>query len=183
MNSDFFNLYSHNFIRVAACVPAVRTADPSRNAERSIELLRDASDRRAVLAVLPELGISAYSCGDLFFQDALRQSALKGLETVLGASASMDMVIAAGIPLMIGDGLFNCAAVLFRGRILGVAVKSFLPNYREFYELRHFKPASALPADTFDLLGQKDIPVGADLIFEAEGIPGFRLFCEICEDL
>ncbi len=183
MNSDFFNLYSHDFIRVAACVPAVRTADPSHNAERTVELLREASDRRAVLAVFPELGISAYSCGDLFFQDALLQSALKGLETILGASASLDMVIAAGVPLKIGDGLFNCAAVLFRGRVLGVAVKSFLPNYREFYELRHFRPASALPSDTLDLLGQKDIPVGADLIFEAEGIPGFRLFCEICEDL
>jgi NAD+ synthase (glutamine-hydrolysing) len=183
VKSDFFSLYSHDFIRVAACVPAVRTADPAVNAEKTEELLREASERKAVLAVLPELGISAYSCGDLFFQDALRLSALKGLETVLGASASLDMVIAAGVPLKIGDGLFNCAAVLFRGRILGAAVKSFLPNYREFYELRHFKPASALPADTIDLLGQKDIPVGADLIFEAEGIPGFRLFCEVCEDL
>ena len=76
MNSDFFNLYSHDFIRVAACVPAVRTADPSHNAERTVELLREASDRRAVLAVFPELGISAYSCGDLFFQYALLLSAL-----------------------------------------------------------------------------------------------------------
>ncbi|NCC57829.1 MAG: NAD(+) synthase [Synergistales bacterium] len=183
MNTEFSNLYSHGFVRVAACVPVVRVGDPAFNVEKSLELLRKAHGEKAVLAVFPELGISAYSCDDLFFQDAIQNTALEGLGRILDSSAEMSIAAVVGLPLKIRDALFNCAAVLFRGKILGIAVKSFLPNYREFYEMRHFKPSSDLPVDSLDILGQKDIPLGADLIFEADDIQDFRLFCEICEDL
>ncbi len=183
MNTEFSNLYSHGFVRVAACVPVVRVGDPAFNAEKSLDLLRKAHGQKAVLAVFPELGISAYSCDDLFFQDAIQNTALEGLGRILDSSAEMSIEAVVGLPLKIRDALFNCAAVLFRGKILGIAVKSFLPNYREFYEMRHFKPSSDLPVDSLDILGQKDIPLGADLIFEADDIQDFRLFCEICEDL
>jgi len=183
MDRDFFNPYTHGFVRLAACVPSVRVGDPTHNAEKILDLARAAHDSKALLAVFPELALSAYSNEDLFFQDALLRSVLRGLEAILRGTASWDMVLAVGAPLSIRDRLFNCAVVLCGGRILGVAVKSFLPNYREFYELRQFRPASDLPEATLDLLGQRDVPVGTDLLFEAEGIPGFRLFCEICEDL
>lgn len=183
MKKKFANLYSHDFVRLAACIPAVKVGDPSYNAEKTIELLREAHKEKAVLAVFPELGVSAYSNEDLFFQDALSRSTLAGLQRILDATVSMDMAVVVGAPLRIVDGLFNCAVVMCGGKLFGVAVKSFLPNYREFYELRHFKPAIDLPVDVLDLLGQKNIPVGADLFFEADGIPDFRLFCEICEDL
>ena len=180
---EFLNLYRHGFVRLAACIPELKVSDPQHNAEKTIELARRAYKQSAVLAVFPEMGISGYSNEDLFFQDALQRSVLAGLEKVLEATAAFDMVVVAGAPLKVMDALFNCAVVMHQGAILGIAVKSFLPNYREFYELRQFRPASELPVERVDLLGQRDVPIGADLIFEAENIPGFRLFCEICEDL
>lgn len=183
MGNEFENIYRHGFVRLAACIPSLRVSDPLYNADKTIELSLKACEKKAILAVFPELGISAYSNEDLFFQDALQQAVLSGLSRILTATATMDMVIAAGAPLRIADALFNCAVVVHKGKILGIPVKSYLPNYREFYEMRHFRPASALFVDSIDLLGQKDIPIGADLIFEAEKIRDFKFFCEICEDL
>ena len=181
--TDFLNLYGHGFVRIAACIPEVRVSDPQFNADKTIELARNAYKQSAVLAVFPELGISGYSNEDLFFQDALRRSVMNGLSRIVKAVSTMNMIVVVGAPLKIMDALFNCAVVMHAGKILGISVKSFLPNYREFYELRHFRPAGDLIVTSVDLLGQKDIPIGADLIYEAEGIPGFRMFVEICEDL
>jgi NAD+ synthase (glutamine-hydrolysing) len=158
-------------------------ADPCYNAARTIDLIREASERHCIMAVFPELGLAGYTSDDLFFQDALQAGVLTAIEDVRQATSRFGMLAIAGAPLKVKDALFNCALVMNAGEILGVAVKSYLPNYREFYELRHFRPAEYLSVDTIDLCGQKGIPIGADLIFEAQGMEGFRLFTEICEDL
>lgn len=180
---NFFNLYRHGFIRVAVCVPEVRVADPGFNGESCIRLAVEAAENDAVLALFPELVLSAYSNEDLFHQDALLEGALKALERLVKVSRKLDTILLAGFPLRVDAMLFNCAAVIHQGRILGVPVKSYLPNYREFYEARQFASASEARSDTIDLLGQKDIPFGPNLLFTVENIPGFTLFTEICEDL
>jgi NAD+ synthase (glutamine-hydrolysing) len=180
---DFLNAYRHGFIRTAACIPSLKVADPRFNAARTIELARKAYKHHCVLAVFPELGLSGYTSEDLFFHDALQNSVLEALGEVRKASAQFDMLVVVGAPLKVVDALFNCGVVMHKGRILGIAVKSFLPNYREFYERRQFRPAKDLPVDCMELCGEKGVPIGADLIFEPEGIQDFRLFVEICEDL
>jgi len=183
MSAQFFNLYRHNFVRVAVAIPEVRVADPAFNARQVVALLGEAAKRRAVLAVFPELGLTAYSCEDLFHQQALLDGAIGALGEVVRASASLDLVAVVGLPVRVDGLLYNCAAVLHRGRILGVVPKTYPPNYREFYELRHFAPASYAGAREVDLAGQCGVPFGACLLFEAEDQPGFVLAAEICEDL
>lgn len=178
----YFNMYTHGFVRVAACIPGVRVSDPAFNAERTIEHVRDAFDKKAVLALFPELGLSGYSNEDLFFQDALLDGVLEGLRRLLDATYNLDIVVVVGAPLKIMGALFNSAIVLHKGQILGVAIKSYLPNYREFYELRQFRSAADLMTDTIELLGQR-VPIGADLIFRMENMPGFSMFIELCEDV
>jgi NAD+ synthase (glutamine-hydrolysing) len=180
---DFLNLYRHGFIRIAACIPEVRVADPGFNTLRTIDLIRKAFDQNCVVAVFPEMGLSGYTNDDLFFQDALQVAVMDALAEVRKATTELDMIVVVGAPLKVMDALFNCAIVMHAGDILGIAVKSYLPNYREFYELRQFRPAKDLDVDMIDLCGQKGIPIGADVIFEADGIPSLRLFAEICEDL
>jgi len=179
----FINLYRHNFIRAAVCTPEVRVADPVFNATQTVALMKQAAERRAVFAVFPELGLSAYSCEDLFHQQALLDSAKNALAQVLAASRDLPLVAAVGVPLQIGSLLYNCAVVLAGGRILGVTPKTYLPNYREFYELRQFTPGDTAQVDAIDLLGQRDVPFGTHLLFQAESQPLFTLHCEICEDL
>ena len=180
---EFLNLYRHGFIRVAACIPEVRVADPCFNVQKILDCARKAYEQHCVVAVFPEMGLAGYTSEDLFFQDALQGSVLLALEELRKATVGLAMVIVVGAPLKVMDALFNCAVIMCDGNILGVAVKSYLPNYREFYELRHFRPAKDLLVDTIDLCGKKGVPLGADLIFEAEGIEGLRMFVEICEDL
>lgn len=179
----FFNLYHHGFIRAAVCVPDVKVGDPYFNTEKTIELVREAAQGKAVFVLFPELGLSAYSNEDLFHQDALLRGVTDNLTRLLAATADLPVVIVVGAPLRVEARLFNCGLVLYRGKILGVAVKSYLPNYREFYERRQFSPAEEALSRTIDLCGQKDIPFGADLVFVVENIPQFRFFIEICEDL
>ena len=181
--ADFFNLYRHNFARVAVAVPLVRVADPAFNAEQTIGLMRQASERHALLAVFPELGLSGYSCEDLFHQQALLDESCNALVRVLEASRELSVVSVVGLPVAYGSSLFNCAAVVHRGRLLGLIPKSYLPNYREFYELRQFAPASHAAGDTINFAGQNDVPFGTRLLFEAEDQPHFVFFVEICEDL
>lgn len=180
---EFFNLYNHGLARVAVATPEVRVADPAFNAAATVTLLERAADARVALAVFPELGLSAYSCDDLFHQRALLEGALGGLEAVVEASRSLDTAAVVGLPLVAGDLLHNAAAVVCRGRILGVVPKSYLPGYREFYEPRQFQPADAALATTIDILGQRDVPFGTDLLFPLVEQPGFVLHVEICEDL
>src|SRR5919106_1177129 len=154
-NNEFFNLYNHGFVRAAVGIPEVRVADPAFNAARTIELMGKAESEKAVLVLFPELGLTAYSCEDLFHQQALLEGAQQALGSVLKASEKLNLVAVVGVPLQLDDLLFNCAVVLCRGKILGVIPKIFLPNYREFYEYRQFAPASAARSTAIDLLDQR----------------------------
>src|SRR5690348_6137359 len=118
-NADFFNFYSHGFIRVAVGIPELRVADPAFNAARTIELMEKAEAERAVLVLFPELGLSAYSCDDLFHQRALLDASLGALQTVLRASEKLGVIAVVGMPVQVDHLLFNCGVVLQRGKILG----------------------------------------------------------------
>jgi len=182
-NPEFFNLYRQGFVRVAACIPSLKVSDPLFNASRTLDLVRVAYEKQARLAVFPELGISAYSNEDLFFQEALLSSVKESLSFLLKETKEMDMIVVVGAPVEVEGALYNCGIVMHKGAIAGIAVKSYLPNYREFYELRQFRPAHELSVASIDLCGQKGIPIGADLLFTIPSAPGFRFFVEICEDL
>jgi NAD+ synthase (glutamine-hydrolysing) len=180
---SFFNLYRHNFVRVAIAIPQVLVADPLSNAGQTIALMRQANERKALLVVFPELGLSAYSCEDLFHQQALLDASRAALGKVIEASRGISVVTVVGLPLAFDNRLFNCAAIVHQGRLLGLVPKSYLPNYREFYELRQFTPADYRLRDSVDVAGQRDIPFGNRLLFQAEDQPLFTFFVEICEDL
>ena len=182
-NADFFNLYNHGFVRVAVGTPEVRVADPGFNGARTIELMEQAEREKAVLALFPELGLTSYSCEDLFHQQALLNGALESLHRVLQASEALNLIAVVGMPLQVDHLLFNCAVVIHRGKILGIVPKTFLPNYREFYEYRQFAPAFAAHSSTVDVLGQGDIPFGERLLFQCQDERRFTFFVEICEDL
>jgi NAD+ synthase (glutamine-hydrolysing) len=182
MDKRFFNLYSHDFARVAVASPRVRVADPLFNAGETIALARQAADRGAVLAVFPELGLSAYTCDDLFHQRALLEACIAALREVVEASSSLPLALIVGLPLRVEHVLFNVAVVIANGRILGVVPKSYLPNYGEFYESRQFSPSDNAAVDAIELFGQA-VPFGAEQLFEIEGIPLLRFHVEICEDL
>jgi NAD+ synthase (glutamine-hydrolysing) len=179
----FLNLYSHDLIRVAVAVPEIRVADPAFNAERSIEMMRRAADQRAVVVLFPELGLSSYTADDLFHQRALLDASKEGLAQVVEASRGLQLVAVVGLPLQVDHLLFNCAAIISRGRILGIVPKTFLPNYREYYEPRQFNAAEAAIHDTIDLLGQRDIPFGSRVLFQCEEQPLLTIHVEICEDV
>ena len=182
-NADFFNLYNHGFVRVAVGTPEVRVADPGFNGARTIELMEQAEREKAVLALFPELGLTSYSCEDLFHQQALLDGAREALRGVLQASEALNLIAVVGMPLQVDHLLFNCAVVIHRGKILGIVPKTFLPNYREFYEYRQFAPAFAAHSSTVDVLGQGDIPFGERLLFQCQEERRFTFFVEICEDL
>jgi NAD+ synthase (glutamine-hydrolysing) len=184
METDsFFNLYRHGFIKTALCIPEIRVADPDFNAEKTIVLAQEANRNHAVLALFPELGISAYTNEDLFHQDTLLQGVERALEHILDRTKEMNTILVIGAPLRHDSFLFNCGIVASSGRILGIAVKSYLPNYREYYEGRQFHPAEDIISDHIDLCGQKDIPFGSDILFVIKNIPNFSLYVEICEDV
>jgi NAD+ synthase (glutamine-hydrolysing) len=182
-NVEFFNLYNHGFVRVAVGTPEVRVADPVFNGARTIELMAQADREKAVLVLFPELGLTSYSCDDLFHQQALLDSALANLREVLQASEGLNLIAVVGMPLQVDHLLFNCAVVIHRGKILGIVPKTFLPNYREFYEYRQFAPASAARSSAVDVLGQGEIPFGERLLFHCQDNYRFTFFVEICEDL
>ncbi|WP_206956537.1 NAD(+) synthase [Trinickia acidisoli] len=180
---SFFNLYRHNFARIAVAVPRTHVADPSSNAKETIALMREADSRHAALTLFPELGLSAYACDDLFQQRALLDACLTALNDVVIASRDIETVAIVGLPLDIDGLLFNCAAVVHRGRILGLVPKTYLPNYREFYESRQFARGDRLLRDSIALFGQSDVPCGGALLFRLEQQPLLTFHIEICEDL
>ena len=171
----------YGFIKVAAASPALRVADCRYNAEQSVAAMRRAAAAGVRLLVLPELGLTGYTCGDLLLQPVLQQGALHALQTLLAVSAGLPMTTVAGLPLEVDGKLYNCAAVLHGGKILGVVPKTNLPNYGEFYEARWFTPAPA-EAKAISLLGQQ-VPFGTDLLFCCRELPEYKLAVEICEDL
>jgi NAD+ synthase (glutamine-hydrolysing) len=178
----FDSLYSHGFVRVAAAVPRVRVADPEFNAERTVELVRAASERRAALVVFPELGLSAYAIDDLLHQAALLDGVLGAVERVVTATADLWPVVVVGAPLRVEHGLFNAAIVIHRGTVLGVIPKSYLPEYREYYEKRQFRAARDAVAQSVSLMGA-EVPFGANLVFACGDVPEFAIHVEICEDV
>ncbi len=182
-SGEFFNLYNHNFIRVAVAIPEVRVADPDFNGNRTVALMEKAAEAKACIVVFPELGLSAYSCDDLFHQEALLQGCRSALGGVLAATGYLPLIGLVGMPLQIDSLLFNCAVVIQSGRILGIIPKSYLPTYREFYELRQFTPADCAVRQEIDLLGQHRIPFGNRLLFRADDHPFFVFAVEICEDV
>jgi NAD+ synthase (glutamine-hydrolysing) len=179
---SFHNLYRHGFARVAVAVPRCRVADPAFNAAETARLLHEAAAQGAVLVAFPELGLPAYTCDDLFHQRALLDASVQALASVAEASRECPAIAVVGLPLRVDHLLFNCAAVVHRGQVLGVVPKTYLPNYGEFYEARQFNPADHAVSREIDLMGQR-VPFGADLLFEAGNLPNFIFHVEICEDL
>ncbi|KGR93562.1 MULTISPECIES: NAD(+) synthase [Burkholderia] len=179
----FFNLYRHGFARIRVATPRVRVADPAFNAAQVIAALREAEDDGTLLTLFPELCLSAYTCDDLFLQQALLDGCVAALEDVLAASRALGSIAVVGVPLQFCSMLFNCAAVIHRGRLCGIVPKTYLPNYREFYEARQFASGDALPRAAVDLPGHSGVPFGSALLFEIGAQPRFTFHVEICEDL
>lgn len=182
MAGQFHSIYAHGFIRAAVCIPTLRVADPAFNAAQTIDLARRASEAKAAVALFPELGISAYSNEDLFHQDALLEASRAALSEVVQASVGLTPVLVVGCPLRIDGKLFNCAVILYQGKVLGVVPKTYLPNYREFYEKRQFTSGRDAISREVEIHGQK-VPFGVQLIFDAANVNGFRICVEICEDV
>jgi NAD+ synthase (glutamine-hydrolysing) len=180
-SAQFGSLYEHGFVRVAAAVPHVRPADPRFNADRTLALADWAADEGAALVVFPELGISAYAIDDLLHQQALTDQVTDALERIVSASEELAPVLVAGAPLYAEGGLYNTAVLIHRGRVLGAVPKSYLPEYREYYEKRQFRAARDLIGGELQLL-DSPVPFGADLLFECRDVPHFTLYVEICED-
>ena len=169
-----------DFIKVASACPMTRVSDVDYNVENILICIKEAQQKNCKFIVFPELCITSYTCGDLFLQDHLLQKAYEGVENILHSTKNVDMLIAVGSTLLSGSTLYNCAYLLFKGRILGIVPKSYLPNYSEFYEKRWFTEGISITNRKIDLPFQKDIPFGTDLIF-ASDIATFGV--EICEDL
>lgn len=182
MPLPFHDLYRHGFARVAVGVPRCRVADPAFNAEQTLALWREAEARGACLVAFPELGLSAYTCDDLFHQRALLDACEAALAQLVEASRSLSAVAIVGMPVRADHALFNAAVVVHGGRLLGVVPKTYLPNYGEFYEARQFVPAGHAVSTQLLLAGQA-APFGADLLFEAQDLGGFAFHVEICEDV
>jgi NAD+ synthase (glutamine-hydrolysing) len=171
------------FLRVAAAVPMLRVADCDFNVKHLLALLQKAESEGVHLVVFPELSITGYTCGDLFHQPVLQRGAVEGLLRLASDSASVYSGLAVvGLPLVVDDLVFNCAAVFQRGRLLGVVPKSYLPTYKEFYEARWFAPAIKASRREIDVGGQT-VPFGTDRLFAAEDMEGLIVGVEICEDL
>lgn len=170
------------FVRVAAATPHIRVADPGFNAQRILALYDRAVREEVRLLCLPELCLTGYTCGDLFFQDALYKRTLEALRGLVRASEGANKtVLVVGAPVLAGGKLYNCALVIYGGRILGAVPKTHLPNYGEFYELRHFNPAPSENGE-INLLGQC-VPFGTKLLFQCRALADFCFGVEICEDL
>lgn len=170
-----------NFIKVAAVTPDIRVGDTEFNTQSIICNIKEAAKKGVKLAVFPELCITGYTCGDLFLQDTLLKGALDGLEEICKVSKDFDMVVIVGLPFMYKCRLYNTAAVMHKGRLLGIVPKQNIPNYSEFYEARHFSPAPS-ESEFLDIFGTS-VTFGAKVLFEALNLPGFVLGIDICEDL
>ncbi len=182
MDFRFDSIYSQGFIRVAVCVPYLKVAAPDYNADQTLSLARRADSKKASVVVFPELGISAYSNEDLFHQDALLNATREAIDGIVAESRGLSPIILIGAPLRFDGRLFNCAIVIYRGRVLGIIPKTYLPNYREFYEKRQFSGAAQAVSNEVSFLG-KQTPFGNDMVFNAANFSGFNLFVEICEDI
>ncbi|QYJ05356.1 NAD(+) synthase [Nocardioides panacisoli] len=179
---DFYSAYDQGFARVAACTVPVALADPATNVQHVLEQARACHDEGVAVAVFPELGLSGYAVDDLFLSDALLRAVEDAIVDLAVASADLRPVLVVGAPIVHRNRVLNCGVVVHGGRVLGVAPKSHLPTYREFYERRWFAPGDDLAGQHVRLAGE-DVPLGPDLIFSAADLPGLDLHVEVCEDL
>ncbi|WP_254062702.1 NAD(+) synthase [Caulobacter sp. S45] len=178
----FDSPYAHGLIRLGVCVPRLRPADPVFNTDQMLDLVRRGDRDRAALLLFPELGVSAYAIDDLLQQGALLEAVQAQLARLVEASREVLPVIVVGAPLLHGGRLYNTAVAIYRGKVLGVVPKLYLPNYREFYERRHFASGSGMFGAEIDVAGTQ-APFGLDLLFRAEGASPFTFHMEICEDV
>jgi NAD+ synthase (glutamine-hydrolysing) len=178
---DFRSLYQHGFARVAACTGGVSIADPAVNAEAVLGQARACAEQGVAVAVFPELTLTGYSIEDLLHQDAVLDGVEAALATVVEGSTGLLPAIVLGAPLRHRNRIYNCAVVVHRGRVLGVAPKSYLPTYREFYEARQI--ASGVAERGEIRVGGVDVPFGPNLLFAADDVPGLVLHAEVCEDM
>ena len=177
----FHSPRTHGFVRVAAATPVVHIADPKANAEEHLALIRQAGEQGVDLIVFPELSLSGYAIDDLHMQAALLDEVERQVDVIAEAADEAGLVAVVGAPIRNGDALFNCAVVLGGGAVLGVVPKTYLPNYREYYEKRWFAPAASRSEDAV-ILGGESVDFAPGLIFEATNRPGFVFAVEICED-
>jgi NAD+ synthase (glutamine-hydrolysing) len=179
----FHSPAAHGFVRVAAATPVVHTADPVANADEHEALIRRAAEQGVDLLVFPELSVSAYAIDDLVMQGALLDEVERQIGRLTPLTAETGVVAVVGAPLRREDRLYNCAVVLGNGRILGVIPKTYLPNYREYYEKRWFSAGGDVSSHDGDLtVAGEEVAFGTDLVFEAANRPGFVFGVEICED-
>ena len=171
----------HGFLKTAAVTPKIRVADPADNARAVCECLDECFERKVKLAVLPELCLTAFTCQDLFLQERLLEGAKEALKTVIAHTKGRDTLVFVGLPLEKDGKLYNVAAAIQEGRLLGFVPKRNIPNYAEFYEVRHFA-AGSMRAEEVEFDGQK-VPFGANLLFSCSNMPGLTVGCEICEDV
>jgi len=177
----FFDLHRHGLVRVATCTPCVRPADVTGNTDSILEEARNAHFAGVDLAVYPELCVTGYAIDDLHLQSAVIDAAEMAVGRIIEESAGLAPVLVIGAPVRRGHRLYNCALAIANGRLLGVVPKSFLPNYREFYEKRQFTHGRNCHGLDLEVAGH-EAPFGTDLVFAAENLPGFVFGMEICED-
>ena len=180
--SEFFSPYRHQFVRVGACVPQVALAEPAKNGGQVLDLVTGGDKAGIALMVFPELGLSAYSIDDLLLQDAVLDAVAGQIDRLISASRKLLPAFVVGAPVRCQGRLYNCGLVIHRGKLLGVVPKVFLPNYREFYERRHFTSGEGLRGGTIMVAGH-EAAFGIDLLFSANGPARFTFHVEICEDL
>ena len=178
---DFYSAYARGFVRVAACTHRTVLADPAANAESVLRIARDCHGEGVAIAVFPELTLSGYSLEDILMQDSLLDAVEAAVAEVVAGSADLLPVLVVGAPLRHLHRIYNTAVVIHRGAILGVAVKSYLPTYREFYERRQVAAGDDMRG-VIRIRGA-DVPFGPDLMFDALDVPGLVLHVEICEDM
>ena len=171
----------HGFIKVAAATPDIRVADVDYNKGQIIKQMDEAAEAGAKIIVFPELCITGYTCSDLFLQDILLNSAKKALVEIAEHTKNLDALVFVGVPIAVGGELYNVAAALNHGNILGFTTKSFLPNYGEFYEMRQFRPGPKKAEKI--LFGEKEIPFGPQLLFVEKQMTNLIVSAEICEDV
>jgi NAD+ synthase (glutamine-hydrolysing) len=179
---SFRSLYRHGFARVAACTTRTALADPATNAQTILRMAQDCDRQAVAVAVFPELGISGYAISDLLQQTALLDAVETAIGTIVAGSADLMPLLLVGAPLRHLGGLYNCALAIHRGALLGVVPKIHLPNYREFYEPRHFVSGDGTDGGSITL-GGRSVPFGTDLLWEASDVRGLVVHAEICEDV
>ena len=188
---DFRNLYRHGFARIAACTLPVTMADPHANAAAILDRARHVGEQGAAVALFPELGLTGYAIDDLLLQDVLLREVEAALVELARGTADLLPLVVVGAPLRHRNRLYNCAVLIHRGEVIGIAPKSYLPNYREFYEKRHFASGEVMADELITIAGVpgptgepgEEIPFGPDLIFRASDLPDLSFHVEVCEDM